>query len=134
MKEDQVHLPPRWILKKKKFLWLSNLENIARMTIYSVPLCILKFLRIFSDFKKKYGDVSVLPTLAYFHGLEPGEEISITIEEGKTLFIKLLHVGEPDEKVFVPLLLSLMERPELRSFRIKALKVMRRKGESGSFQ
>ena len=36
--------------------------------------------------------------MAYFHGLEPGEEISITIEEGKTLFIKLLHVGEPDEK------------------------------------
>ena len=52
----------------------------------------------FQNFKKKYGDVSVLPTLAYFHGLEPGEEISITIEEGKTLFIKLLHVGEPDEK------------------------------------
>jgi pyruvate carboxylase len=52
----------------------------------------------FQDFKKKYGDVSVLPTLSYFHGLEPGEEISITIEEGKTLFIKLLHVGDPDEK------------------------------------
>ena len=42
--------------------------------------------------------VSVLPTTAYFHGLEPGEEISIRIEEGKTLFIKLLHVGDPDEK------------------------------------
>jgi pyruvate carboxylase len=52
----------------------------------------------FQDFKKKYGDVSVLPTLSYFHGLKPGEEISITIEEGKTLFIKLLHVGDPDEK------------------------------------
>ena len=52
----------------------------------------------FQEFKKKYGDVSVLPTLSYFHGLEPGEEISITIEEGKTLFIKLLHVGEADEK------------------------------------
>ena len=52
----------------------------------------------FQDFKKKYGDVSVLPTTAYFHGLEPGEEISIRIEEGKTLFIKLLHVGDPDEK------------------------------------
>lgn len=52
----------------------------------------------FLDFQKKYGDVSVLPTTAYFHGLKSGEEISITIEEGKTLFIKLLHVGEPDEK------------------------------------
>ena len=52
----------------------------------------------FLDFQKKYGDVSVLPTTAYFHGLDVGEEISIDIEEGKTLFIKLLHVGEPDEK------------------------------------
>jgi pyruvate carboxylase len=42
-----------------------------------------------------YGDVSVLPTTAYFHGLAPGEEIAIKIEEGKTLFIKLLHIGDP---------------------------------------
>ena len=52
----------------------------------------------FQDFRNKYGDVSVLPTTAYFHGLEPGEEISVDIEEGKTLFVKLLHVGDPDEK------------------------------------
>ena len=52
----------------------------------------------FVGFRKKYGDVGVLPTTAFFHGLEPGEEISIEIEEGKTLFIKLLHVGEPNEK------------------------------------
>jgi pyruvate carboxylase len=61
----------------------------------------LMYPKVFEDFlafKAKYGDVSVLPTTAYFHGLEPGEEISIEIEEGKTLFIKLLHVGEPDEK------------------------------------
>ena len=38
------------------------------------------------------------PKIAFFHGLEPGEEISVDIEEGKTLFIKLLHVGEPNEK------------------------------------
>jgi pyruvate carboxylase len=52
----------------------------------------------FQGFRRKYGDVSVLPTTAYFHGLEPGEEISIKIEEGKTLFIKLLHIGDADEK------------------------------------
>ena len=37
----------------------------------------------FQDFRNKYGGVSVLPTTAYFHGLEPGEEISVDIEEGK---------------------------------------------------
>jgi pyruvate carboxylase len=57
--------------------------------------------KVFEDFQKfriRYGDVAVLPTSAYFHGLLPGEEIAIKIEEGKTLFIKLLHVGEADEK------------------------------------
>ena len=52
----------------------------------------------FVAFRSKFSDVSVLPTTAFFHGLEPGEEISVEIEEGKTLFVKLLHVGEPDEK------------------------------------
>ena len=52
----------------------------------------------FVAFRAKFSDVSVLPTIAFFHGLEPGEEISVEIEEGKTLFVKLLHVGEPDEK------------------------------------
>jgi len=61
----------------------------------------------FRDFRNKYGDVSVLPTTAYFHGLKPGEEISIDIEEGKTLFIKLLHVGDPDDKGVRPLTFEL---------------------------
>jgi pyruvate carboxylase len=59
------------------------------------------------SFRGQYGDVSVLPTTAFFHGLEPGEEISIDIEEGKTLFIKLLHVGEPDDKGVRPLTFEL---------------------------
>lgn len=43
-----------------------------------------------------YGDVSVIPTPAFFYGLEVGEEISVTIEEGKTLYVKLLNISDPD--------------------------------------
>ena len=50
----------------------------------------------FAKFVKEYGDVSVLPTPAFFYGLKPGEEISIDIEAGKTLFIKLINIGLPD--------------------------------------
>ncbi|MBG30130.1 MAG: pyruvate carboxylase [Opitutae bacterium] len=57
--------------------------------------------------RKRYGDLSVLPTTPFFHGLEPGEEIALDIEEGKTLFIKLLHVGDPDEKGVRPLTFEL---------------------------
>jgi pyruvate carboxylase len=48
----------------------------------------------FSKFTREYGDVSKLPTPAFFYGLKPGEEIAIDIEQGKTLFVKLINVGD----------------------------------------
>lgn len=50
----------------------------------------------FADFRKTYGDVSVLPTPAYYYGLQPDEEINVHIEEGKTLFVRLLNMNEAD--------------------------------------
>jgi len=51
----------------------------------------------FARFEREYSDVSVLPTPAFFYGLRPGEEISVNIEAGKTLFIKLVNIGMPDK-------------------------------------
>jgi pyruvate carboxylase len=51
----------------------------------------------FAKFERDHGDVSILPTSAFFYGLKPDEEISVDIEEGKTLFIKLINVGAPDK-------------------------------------
>ncbi|QQL43807.1 pyruvate carboxylase [Sulfuriroseicoccus oceanibius] len=51
----------------------------------------------FDQHRQKYSDVSVLPTSAYFYGLLPDEEVSIEIEQGKTLITRLTHVREPDE-------------------------------------
>ncbi|MDQ6630981.1 MAG: pyruvate carboxylase, partial [Verrucomicrobiota bacterium] len=51
----------------------------------------------FAKFARDYSDVSVLPTPAFFYGLKPGEEISVSIEEGKTLFIKLINLGTVDK-------------------------------------
>jgi pyruvate carboxylase len=39
-----------------------------------------------------------LPTPAFFYGLTPGEEVNVSIEEGKVLFIKLINVGTPDKE------------------------------------
>ncbi len=52
----------------------------------------------FAKFQREYGDVSALPTPAFFYGLNPGEEITVSIEEGKVLFIKLINVGAPDKE------------------------------------
>ena len=58
----------------------------------------LLYERVYEDFAKhqqKFADVSILPTPNYFFGLEPGEEISIDIEPGKTLIIRFVSVSTP---------------------------------------
>ena len=58
----------------------------------------LLYPRVFPDLvahQTKYSDTSVLPTPVFFFGMEPGEEISVDIEPGKTLFIKYITVGGP---------------------------------------
>jgi pyruvate carboxylase len=37
----------------------------------------------------------VLPSPVFFYGMDPGDEIGVDIEEGKTLIIKFLTVGDP---------------------------------------
>jgi pyruvate carboxylase len=51
----------------------------------------------FARFARDYSDVAVLPTPAFFYGLDSKQEISVDIEEGKTLFIKLIHSGDVDK-------------------------------------
>jgi pyruvate carboxylase len=58
----------------------------------------LLYQRVFGEFvahQQKYSDTSLLPTPVFFYGMEPGEEISVDIEPGKTLIIKFVTVGDP---------------------------------------
>ena len=57
--------------------------------------------RVFVDYaehRRRFGDVGVLPTPAFFYGPEVGDELAIDIERGKTLVVRHLAVGEPNEK------------------------------------
>ncbi len=40
-----------------------------------------------------FGDVSILPSPAFLYGLKVGEEVSVDIEEGKTIIVKLVAIG-----------------------------------------
>ncbi len=51
----------------------------------------------FAEFRRTYGDVGVLPTPAYYYGLQQKEEIHVDLEPGKTLFVRLLNLTEPDQ-------------------------------------
>jgi pyruvate carboxylase len=51
---------------------------------------------VFSDYlayQDSFGDASILPTRCFFYGLQVGEEVSVDIEPGKTLIVKLVATG-----------------------------------------
>ncbi len=54
--------------------------------------------RDYVKFVEIYGDASVFDTKSFFYPLKKEEEIDVDIEEGKTLIIKYLSMGEPNEK------------------------------------
>ena len=60
-------------------------------------LSYLMYPKVYRDFaahQNEYFDTSVLPTPAFFFGQEPGEEIAVEIEPGKTLIITYLTQGD----------------------------------------
>lgn len=53
--------------------------------------------RVLEDFirhREEYSDISRMDTHVFFQGLEPGETTELTIEDGKTLIIKFIGLGE----------------------------------------
>jgi pyruvate carboxylase len=45
----------------------------------------------------QYGDVGILPTPVFFYGMQPGEEVTVDIERGKTLIVRYVTSGEPND-------------------------------------
>jgi pyruvate carboxylase len=59
----------------------------------------IMYPEVFAEFSRKValnGDLGVLPTPAFFYGMKAGQEISVEIESGKTLFIRLVNIGAVD--------------------------------------
>jgi pyruvate carboxylase len=52
----------------------------------------------FDQFVREYGKATHLPTTSFFYGLDIGEEISVEIDHGKILFIKLIGIGEANDE------------------------------------
>ncbi len=55
---------------------------------------------VFEEFdrhRQEYSDTSMLPTPAFFYGLDVGDEMSVDIEPGKTLIVSLNAVGRVHE-------------------------------------
>jgi pyruvate carboxylase len=58
----------------------------------------LMYPEVFVKFAKAraaFGDVEVLPSPQFFYGMQRGEEVTIELEAGKTLYLKFLTVSDP---------------------------------------
>ena len=61
--------------------------------------------KVFLDYMQdrlEYGRVSVLPTPLFFYGMEPGEEITVDIERGKSLIMRFVAVSEATKTARAP--------------------------------
>jgi pyruvate carboxylase len=74
----------------------------------------LMYPKVFTDFAltaETYGPVSVLPTHAYFYGMEDGEELFADIERGKTLVIVNQASSGTDDKGMVTVFFEINGQP-----------------------
>ncbi len=88
----------------------------------------------FAAARAEYGDLDVLPTPEFFYGLEEGKEVTIDLEPGKALIVRLLTVGEARPDGMRPVFFELNGQPrevEVRDKSIKAAVDLRRKADPG---
>jgi len=76
----------------------------------------LMYPKVFLDYMgrhRTYGPVRTLPTRTFFYGMEPGEEIAVEIDPGKTMEILLQAVGETQEDGEVRVFFELNGQPRV---------------------
>jgi pyruvate carboxylase len=55
-----------------------------------------KVYRDYYNHVQEFGDAKNIPTLAFFYGLKPNEEIMVEIEGGKKVIVQYLNMTEPN--------------------------------------
>jgi pyruvate carboxylase len=75
---------------------------------------------VFADFashQKRFGNLSVLPSPTYFYGMAELEEISIDLDPGKSLIVRLLGTAPAEEEGVVKVFFELNGQP--RTLRVE---------------
>ncbi|MBM6613615.1 pyruvate carboxylase [Desemzia sp. RIT804] len=110
-------------------------ETIDREPTMEEILSYLMYPQVFLDYTQsynRYGDVTLLDTMTFFHGMRKGETIEVQIEKGKTLIITLNQIGEPNSEGMRVLYFELNGQGreiEVKDLSITSTKALRRKAE-----
>jgi len=94
-----------------------EVEKAASRTITDQALSsYLMYAKVFTEYaehRRQYSDVSVVPTPVFFYGLRDGQEVSIDIERGKTLVVRLQGRAESEEDGQIRLFFELNGQPRV---------------------
>ncbi|PGM54898.1 pyruvate carboxylase [Bacillus sp. AFS053548] len=94
--------------------------------------------KVFMDYQKNvesYGDLSVLDTPSFFHGMKLDEEIKVDIERGKTLIVKLVSIGQAQPDGTRVIYFELNGQPReivVKDYSVKSTVVQKRKGDTSN--
>jgi pyruvate carboxylase len=83
-----------------------------------------KVYRDYSEHRRRFGDVSALPTGAFFYGMAEREEIGVGLDPGKTLVIRMQGTAPAEEDGVVKVFFELNGQP--RTMRIEKAGAVRR--------
>ena len=98
----------------------------------------LMYPKVFLDYMgrhRTYGPVRTLATKTFFYGMQPGEEISVEIDPGKTLEIRCQAISETDDKGEVKVFFELNGQPRVirvPNRLVKSTTAARPKAEQGN--
>lgn len=110
-------------------------EVLDREPTQEEVLSYLMYPQVFLDYTqsyKRFGDVTLLDTMTFFHGMRTGETIEVQIEKGKTLIITLNQIGEPNSEGMRVLYFELNGQGreiEVKDLSITSTTALRRKAE-----
>jgi pyruvate carboxylase len=86
----------------------------------------------FAAARSQYGELEALPSPQFFYGLDKGTEVTIELEAGKTLVVRLQTVGDPHPDGFRTVFFELNGQPrevEVRDKSLKATAPVRQKAD-----
>ncbi len=89
----------------------------------------------YANFEKAFGDVSVLPSTMFFYGMEPADEVTITLDKGQEIVIRYLAVSDADEDGTRSVFFELNGQPRSVKMHDRSLVATRpahRKAEAGN--
>jgi pyruvate carboxylase len=91
-----AHLPPADLDAERQKIQ----QKLPRAVTDDDLASYLMYPRVWMDYisdRLQFGDVSILPTPVFFYGMEAGQEITVDIERGKTLFVRYVATSEVHE-------------------------------------